>query len=222
MQDDQHEHAMYVPPSYVARYPRDIIAAYPFATLVTATPDGPFATWVPIYFETNDPDETRLVGHMARANPHASALRTGDPTLAIFSGPHAYISASWYRERPTVPTWNYLAAQVRGPLEAIDDDIGQLAILRRSAAMAERGSPAPWQLDHAPEGRLDMLLPRIRSFRLTIARIDAAEKLNQPQPLSDRLRVIEALEQRRTGDDLDIAGKMRALDGLPQLDQARP
>ena len=209
------DHAMYIPPSYVARDPREIIVEFPFAQLVTATPEGPFATLVPIYFETDDPAEIRLVGHMARANPHASALRTGDPALAIFSGPHAYVSAGWYRDRPTVPTWNYLSAQARGTLEAIDDIDQQIAILRRATAMAEGDTMPPWTIEQTPPERMTALLPRIRSFRLTITRLDGATKLSQAQPAGDRERVWQALERRGSANDLEIARRMRALDGAP-------
>ena len=70
----------------------------------------------PIFFARDDGRES-LVGHMARRNPHAAALEDGQPALAVFWGPHAYISSRWYEEKPEVPTWNYVQAHVRGVLD---------------------------------------------------------------------------------------------------------
>jgi len=178
---------------------------------VSTTRDGPIATSVPIVFETDGPDETRLVGHMARANPHADILEKGAPALAIFSGPHAYISASWYRENHTVPTWNYLSAQAGGKIEPIDDGDQQLLILERSAHVLEGNAASGWRPDEI-RSRVAALLPHIRSFRLVIERIEGATKLSQTQPASDRARVIAALQQRRRPGDLAIAQLMAVLD----------
>ncbi len=208
------EHAMYYPPYYAAEDPRALVVEFPFAQVVTATPGGPFATSTPVYFETDDPADMRMVSHLSRANPHAGVLRTGDRVLAIFEGPHAYISASWYRERPTVPTWNYLTAQVRGTLEVMDDAESLVAVLRRTAEMAEGDAVPGWTIEDAPPGRMEMLLPRIRAFRIHVTRIDGAAKLAQFQPAEDRRLVWEALEKRGSPDDLQIAERMRQLDGV--------
>jgi transcriptional regulator len=202
---------MYVPKAYRAAEPRDIVRDFPFAMLVSASPDGPIATSVPIVFETDAPDETGLVGHMARANPHAEVLEKVARALAIFSGPHAYISASWYRENRTVPTWNYLAAQADGTIEPIDDGQQQLRVLARSVQVLESKAAASWAPGDIPK-RVAALLPHIRSFRLVIERLEGATKLSQTQPRSDRERVIEALGQRGLPGDLAIAQLMARLE----------
>lgn len=130
----------------------------------------------------------------------------------MFTGPHAYISAKWYQERPTVPTWNYLAAQLRGVIEPLDAPDEQLAILMLTASRLERESAAPWTIEQAPPGRVDELLPRIRSFRINVESFEGAAKLNQAQPPSDRERVVAALESRAGCGDLEIARLMRDLD----------
>lgn len=198
---------LYAPDAYAASDPAAIVQQYPFALLITTGSAGILATSTPMFFES-DEDRGALVGHMARRNPQAASLAAGQSALAVFSGPHAYISASWYRARPTVPTWNYLSAHVRGVLEPIDDDQRQLAILRRTAAVLERDSAQPWSLDQAPAGRVEFLLPQIRSFRITIERIEGVTKLNQTHPASDRLRVIEQLLERGDGDSTEIARLM--------------
>lgn len=134
-----------------------------------------------------------MIGHMARRNPHSAALTDGQAVLAVFNGPHTYISPRWYAEKPTVPTWDYISARVRGILQPIDDDASQLAILRRTIALMESHWADPWTMEGAPEGKVAELLPMIRSFRIHIKNIDGTTKLNQTHPSGDRQRVIDGL-----------------------------
>lgn len=209
MTESNENWAMYVPDAYRAPEPELIIAAFPFGQIITTCNGAPYATSVPMYLERTTHGELQLVGHMARKNPHAATLETGQLTLATFHGPNAYISASWYKERPTVPTWNYLAAQVRGVLETIDGDEEQLDIMRLTIERSEVSSETPWVLEHAPDGKVESLLPYIRSFRITVTHIDAVTKLSQTQPKSDQKRVVQALETRGTVQDIEIAKRMR-------------
>jgi transcriptional regulator len=203
---------MYAPSAYVANDPAATVAKYPFAHLITSVNGESFATPTPILFETED-SRTTLVGHIARANAHAQVLQPNQPALVVFSGPHTYISASWYRAKPSVPTWDYVATQVRGRLDPIDDAEGQLAVLRRIAEVVERGSENPWTLEQAPAGKVQQLLPHIRSFRITIERMEGVNKLSQTHPASDRLLVIQQLLARDDSDSREIA---RLISHLPQ------
>lgn len=207
---------LHAPDAYAAADPAAIVRQYPFAVLVTNTDRGMLATSVPLFFERDDSTAT-MVGHMARRNPQAAELATGQSALAIFSGPHAYISASWYRERPTVPTWNYLSAHVRGRIEPIDDDATQLRILQHTAQRIEGDDATAWTLEQAPAGRVQALLSMIRSFRLTVERIEGVTKLNQTHGPGDRLRVIEQLLARQSDGDREIAQLMARLGLEPQL-----
>lgn len=201
---------MFAPAAYEAADSRAIVRAYPFAYLVTADDAGLHATPTPIFFETDDPDENRLVGHIARRNPQANGLRRQLPALALFSGPHAYISGAWYEERREVPTWNYVAAEVRGMLEPLDNPEENRRVLERTAEKLNDGSSAVWTLDDAPDGRVETLLPHIRSFRITIREICGVTKLSQTHPPHDRARVVDELNRRGSGDDVEIARLMTA------------
>jgi transcriptional regulator len=174
---------------YVAQDAPAIVRAYPFATLISTQLHAAFA---PIVMERDDSDAT-LVGHLPRRSLAAQAMRDGERVLAIFSGPHAYISPRWYVEKPEVPTWDYVAALVWGRLDMVDDDAGQEAILRRTTELVEAGFDAPWTIDDAQEGRVPTLLPLIRSFRIHIETIEATTKLSQTHPEADRLRMIAGL-----------------------------
>lgn len=201
---------MYSPNAYAAADPAAIVNQYPFAHLITAAGGETYATPTPIFFETDD-TRTTLVGHLTRINPHARALQSGQPVLAVFSGPHTYISASWYETLLTVPTWDYIAAQIRGHLEPIDDDEGQIKVLRRVAQVLERDNNPPWTLERAPPGKIQQLLARIRSFRITVERIEGVTKLNQTHPVTDRRLIIEQLRTREDSDSHEIARLMARL-----------
>jgi transcriptional regulator len=201
---------LFAPAAYVAADPAAIVRRYPFAQFITPGPPDVLVTAIPLFFE-NDGDSTTMVGHMARRNPHANALQTGQRALAIFAGPHAYISSRWYEDRPTVPTWDYVVAHVRGTIEPIDDEAAQRAILQLTARVMESDSPAPWTLEQAPPGRVTELMPKIRSLRLRVERIEGVTKLSQTHPPADRVRVMGHLLERNDEGSHEIARWIAAL-----------
>ncbi len=104
---------MYLPPQFEVNdraWVMELISRNPFGSLVTAGAAYPRVTQLPVVASLQD-GKLRVVGHVARANPHADSILEGEPATIVVQGPHAYVSASWY-ERPyeTVPTWNYVAA----------------------------------------------------------------------------------------------------------------
>ncbi len=205
------EPAMFVPAAYSAGdrpAMRALIGRYPFAQVTTSGPSGLWATATPLVFETDDPEDDRLLGHLARRNGHAAALDEAQHVLAIFSGPNAYVSSRWYVDRPEVPTWNYIAVQVRGTLQPIDDEAGLRTILDRTARVVDRIG-----LDAMPEGRTDKLMPYIRGFRLAITAIDGTTKLSQTHPPADRLRVIRGLLAEGDAAGREIARLMAEREG---------
>ena len=202
---------LYAPPAYAAADPLAIVRHYPFALLVTWSEGELLATSTPMFFETDESNEV-LIGHLARRNNHASALQAGQRALAIFSGPHAYVSSSWYVEKPTVPTWNYVVAHVRGTIQPIDDGESHLRILRRTASVLEQENSAPWTLEQAPAGTVERLLPHIRSFRLLVEKVEGVTKLSQTHPPGDRLRIIRHLLERHDDGSTQIARLMAQLE----------
>lgn len=196
------EPGLFVPPQYKARDPTAIVRAYPFALFVTTGNGGIRATSIPLFFES-DTSTDAMFGHLARRNPQAGTLVQDMPALAVFSGPHAYISAAWYREKPEVPTWDYVVAQVRGTIRPIDDAKESLSILERTASILEAGTENAWTLADAPPGRVEALLPHIRSFRLEVASIEGVTKLSQSHPVADRQNVVRQLLTK--GDDGNAA-----------------
>ena len=175
-----------------------------FATLISTSSDGAQVTHAPV--QVNDQRRV-LIGHLARANPHSAALQDGASLLAIFHGPHSYISPTWYIDEnprvPNVPTWNYAAVHVTGTVTRIDDGLAKWKIVTDLAAQYEAGSTAPWDprsLDaHASK------LSAIVGFEIAILRIEAKLKLSQNRSVQDQESVIAKLatsefsEVRATG-----------------------
>lgn len=176
---------MYTPRHFAAtsdEHALRIVREHPFATLITTAENAePQITHLPLMFE----DEF-LWGHVARANPHAAVLTHGH-TLAIFNGPHQYISPRWY-DKPddNVPTWNYAAVHVHGQPEILDV-AGARRVIERLTAHYENGQWAP------PPQKLERLLPAIVAFRLPMTRVEAKFKFNQNRTSADRAKVIATL-----------------------------
>lgn len=197
---------MYVPRAFTladAQVAAAIDAA-PFATLVTADGDGmPLASHIPVLR-----DGDALVGHVARANPHAALLAAGRVTTVIFHGPHAYVSPTWYASGPAVPTWNYIAVHAIGHPVAITDEIAVRATLDALSRTFETGE-RPWRLADQADTFIAGLVRGIIAFRLVPDRVDAKAKLSQNRPPADRAGVIAALLHSTLPGDRDLAAAMR-------------
>jgi transcriptional regulator len=178
-----------------------------FAVLCSTEEDGtPFASHLPLLLERTSAPRGVLVGHMARANPqwrHAE----GKPVLAIFMGPHAYVSPTWYEVEDVVPTWNYVAVHATGVLRTVHDRDDLLKIVADTVAFYEATRPKPWKLGE-PEGFLDRMLRGIVGFRIEIAGIEGKWKLSQNQPAERREKVRRALQEQGGEDGTAIARLM--------------
>lgn len=163
---------------------RTLIRDNPFGLLVTAGARLE-ATHVPFVLEERD-DGFVLSGHLAAANPQCAAL--DGPALAVFGGPHAYISPSWYLTHPAVPTWDYAAVHVSGRLRPLLDE-GEIARALRALSAHDPS----FQLDALPEKFRASMLAGIRAFTLTPERVEAQWKMSQNRSAADRKNVVAAL-----------------------------
>lgn len=169
-----------------------LIHDFGFATLITVAAEGTLVTHAPIQF---DSARNVLVGHIARANPHASALQDGTQLLAVFHGPHSYVSPTWYIDEnekvPNVPTWNYATVHVSGTVTRIDDDTAKWKIVTELAAQYEGNSTSAWDprglAAHA--GKLSAIV----GFEIAISKIEAKLKLSQNRSVQDQENVIAKL-----------------------------
>jgi len=168
-----------------------LIRANPFGLLVTQGPEGMDASHIP-FVVTRDGDALVLTGHLAKPNAQCARFDGGE-ALAIFSGPHAYISPSWYKTQPSVPTWDYCAVHVHGMLEPVDEPTDMLDQLAA-------GDPGQFDVRALPERYREAMFAGIRAFRLTSARIEAQWKMSQNRSIEDRHGVIAGLRSQGLAD----------------------
>lgn len=200
---------MFIPASYAQNdldTLHEFITANSFATLVTHSDAGSIATHLPLLLDRSSSEQGELFGHMARANPQAK-ISTQEPVLAIFQGPHAYISPRWYQVKNSVPTWSYVAVHVYGYLKPVDQH-QQLRDLKTTVEKYESTLPEPWSLDEADRDYINKLSAAILSFRIVIERIEGAWKLNQQHDSERRQRTIEGLLSQGGADQVAIATLM--------------
>ncbi len=176
---------------------RDFVAEEGFGTVFAMTPNGPRAAQVPVVIDADG----ALRFHLARANaltPHLAGTRA----LFVASGPHAYVSPTWYAAGPDeVPTWNYVSVEVEGIVTPID----RAALVGQIEAMAATYEAEPrWRLDRMAAHKAEAMLGAIHGFALVPDAWRGTAKLSQNKPPVVRERVIAAL------GDHPLADRMRA------------
>ena len=188
---------MYVPQEFVQE-DKQVLHAFmrehSFATLITQQAGAPFATHVPLLLHSDEGEHGTLIGHMARANPQWQHFSGVSEVLAIFHGPHAYVSPAWYPGEQGVPTWNYATVHAYGAPRLIEDDDALLGVLKEITGFYESGYETPWQLDVTNE-RLKKLTSAIVGFKIPIIRLEGKFKLSQNRALADQLAVAAKLSQ---------------------------
>jgi transcriptional regulator len=189
---------VYIPASFAesdtARL-HEFIRRNSFAILTSHGQDGLIASHLPLFLDADARPHGHLLGHMAKANPQWWDVR--GEVLVIFSGPHAYVSPSWYEEGGTVPTWNYVAVHAYGSFHIVEERGSLLDILRRSVSTYESPRPEPWTFDESAP-HVETMLKAIVGFRIEISRLEGKWKLSQNHPEERRRKVIRALEAAPT------------------------
>jgi transcriptional regulator len=201
---------VYLPPHFTETR-EDVLFAhierYDFALLVTQG-SGLIASQVPFLIERRD-GKLYLLGHLARPNPQCADLAAGGEALAVFHGPHTYVSPTWYQAGPAVPTWNYASVHAYGATHAINDKDWLADLLRRLSERHEAREPVQWRMQDQPENFLNGMLNGIVGFEIAISRLEGKFKLSQNRPAGDRPRIIAALEARDDADSHGVARLMR-------------
>lgn len=203
---------MYVPKPFQEDDPdrlMDAIRAYPFALLVSAGPEGPEATHLPVLPADGQP--LRLVTHMARANPQWRAIEADPRVRVVFAGPHGYVSPRWYATAAQVPTWNYVAVHALGRARLVHDPAELEAMVAGLAAAFEGDGPDAWTLAHLPESVKQALLANIVGVEVAVERLVGSWKLNQNKRPADRAGVIEALAASPRAEDAALRAAMQAV-----------
>ena len=185
-----------------------LMRAKPFATLVSAGTAGLYASHLPTVLKDDGPYGV-IECHLARANPHCRDLAEGGEALMIFQGPEGYITPNWYPSKAVhekvVPTWNYAVVHATGRPEVMTERAWLLRHVGELTGQQERTEAKPWALSDAPDSYIDVMLRGIVGFRFAITRLEGKWKMSQNRDVKDREGVVQGLNTRAAGDDLEMA-----------------
>lgn len=191
-----------------------LMRAYPFATLVIMTATGIEINHLPLHLDAAGV----LSGHLARANTLWQAVQTEHEVMAIFHGPHAYVTPSWYATKAqtgrVVPTWNYVVVHVRGTLRLIEDAHWLQSHLAALTAQQEAAFEQPWQLEDAPAGFIDKLMQAVVGIEIDITQLTGKWKVSQNQPPENQLGVLQGLSASEVAHGNAMAEIVQAVNRL--------
>ncbi|MCD6066220.1 MAG: Negative transcriptional regulator, family protein [Bacteroidetes bacterium] len=195
---------MYTPPYYKLedqQFARDFIREHSFGLLLTSGDAFPLATHLPFVCREEE-GKLRLFTHLSKANPQSQELNNKE-VVAVFTGPHAYISATWYKNTRNVPTWNYAAVHVKGIARVVDDSDKVLSLLRETVAFYEAGNTL--HHEQLPEEYKHALSREICMIEIETLAIEITVKFNQNKPKEDLESVIAHLQASGKSYNLEMA-----------------
>jgi transcriptional regulator len=185
-----------------------LMRARPFAAFVSAGSAGLYASHLPTVLKGDGPYGV-IECHLARANPHWRDLAEGNEALMIFQGPEAYITPNWYPSKAlhgkAVPTWNFAVVHAFGRPEVMKEKDWLYRHVTELTAQQERNEANPWAPSDAPDTYIEVMLRGIVGFRFAITRLKGKWKMSQNREVQDRMGVVNGLNARAAGDDLEIA-----------------
>lgn len=200
---------MYLPAHFEETRPerlRALLRENPLATWVVQADGGLQVNHIPFMLDADRGPHGTLVGHVARANP---VWRSPGPSIAVFQGPQAYISPSWYPSKrehgKVVPTWNYAVVHAHGTPRAIEAPDEVLAIVTRLTQTHEAGSAVPWAVSDAPADYIEQMLKAIVGIEIAVERWVGKWKASQNRGVPDRLGTVAGLRQRGGEQGLGMA-----------------
>jgi transcriptional regulator len=209
---------LYTPPAFhqadLAQIRADI-TAIGFATLITTGEHEPIISHVPLLLRDDGSEYGLLIGHLARGNPQWKQSDLTKPAIAVFMGPHAYVSPSWYPSKQAdpkvVPTWNYAVVHVRGLMEVFEDSDQLMTDLTSLTEKHEERVGSHWKTSDAPADFMIRQTKGIVGIRLKISGLEAKSKLSQNRAAGDQANVAAVLDKSVTPSDRDVAAAMARL-----------
>lgn len=198
---------MYVAPTYAEADPakiREIIRTYSFATVVTCGSEEPAATHVPLHFEQDDAGAECLYGHVSKANPQWRHFGAHRSAMAVFQGPHHYVSPSWY-DHMNVPTWNYIAVHVYGRTLLVTDPQELRSMFTRLIETHETSLGSGYSIESMTPAYYTKELKGLVAFKICIDRIEANFKLSQNRHDRDHANIRKQLNALGTENAVEIA-----------------
>jgi transcriptional regulator len=189
----------------------ELIHDYPLATLVTTSEHGLNANHIPMHFTVMPKPYGTLQGHVARSNPLLGDIDRDNQSLAIFHGPNAYITPSWYETKKehgkVVPTWNYVVVHAYGILQIVDNPEWLRTQLETLTDQNESQFSEPWAVTDAPSEFTEKLFESIVGIEMKITKLLGKWKVSQNQPLENQLSVIKGLKDNQQQEMADLIKK---------------
>tara|TARA_R110000851_G_scaffold177959_4_gene324863 strand:- start:1341 stop:1949 length:609 start_codon:yes stop_codon:yes gene_type:complete len=184
---------------------REFLKQNSFGILINQTDGRPWATHIPLELDVDDEGKDILAGHISKANPQWKSFKGNEEVLAIFNGPHSYISSSWYKEEE-VPTWNYIAVHVYGKIHILNDE-AVLDSLHKLVDKYEKASTNPVSINNLSHKTMRQI-KGIVGFQIGITDIHATYKLSQTRP-EDHPKIIEELQKTNNPGSHEIANMIK-------------
>jgi transcriptional regulator len=200
---------MYIPDPYKNEDQEEIkkfIQEYGFGILINQTNGQLCATHIPLALDTDAAGKEILLGHIAKENQQWKGFSENDAILAIFSGPHAYISSSWY-DHENVPTWNYIAVHVYGKIKIIEGD-AVVESLKKLVDKYEQHSENPVRVEDLSKKTM-MATRGIVAFQIEITAIQCKKKLSQNRDDKNYQNIISELEKTANAQAIAVANEMK-------------
>lgn len=201
---------MYIPNHFKEEDKTEIekfVREFGFATLVSVKDNLPWATHIPLELVTDENDNWFLQGHVSKANPQWKAFETPNDVLAIFMGPHTYVSPSWYNHR-NVPTWNYKAVLVYGKATLVEGEALEAMLQKLMKRYEDAHAEKPLGYNEIPAHTLEKDLRGVVGFEIKVERIEAISKLSQNRDAESHQNVIDNLKKMDAYDAKRIAEEM--------------
>lgn len=177
-----------------------------FGILINQTNGKLWATHIPLELDTNENGATILSGHISKENPQWNGFIDNKQVLAVFSGPHSYISSSWY-DHENVPTWNYIAVHVYGKIKIIEGE-AVIESLKKLVDKYEQKSENPVRIEDLSQ-KIMLQSRGIVAFEIEITEIQATRKMSQNRDEKNYQNIISELEKANTNQSVAVANEMK-------------
>ncbi len=166
----------------------------------------PVATQVPLLLEERE-GKLFLLGHIQRKTDHQLAFEQNPHALAVFTGPHTYVSASWYSNPQVASTWNYISVHAKGPIKFLGE-AALLDVLTRTTALYENNNNSSALVEKMPAEYVSKMMKAIVAFEMEVTHLDNVFKLSQNRDKETYTNIADKL-QAQGGQSADIAQQMQ-------------
>ncbi|WP_375578874.1 FMN-binding negative transcriptional regulator [Marivirga tractuosa] len=196
---------------------KEFMEQYPFAFLTGCdSKNKPIATQVPIFIEEIEGKKV-LRGHIMRNSDHHKAFLHNENVLAVFTGKHTYVSATWYSNPNTASTWNYMSVHIKGIIKFLDDSELEDVLRLTSLHFEDQNHQSETVFDNLPQQFKQKVMGAIVGFEIEIKKMDTVFKLSQEKDEESYQNIIKKLkEQDEDGRVIAAEMEKRAKDIFPE------